>query len=172
MRQCQSGDQRAWAALVERYSALVYAIASRNRFSPSDADDIFQAVFLRLHRALARLREPERLAAWLVTTARRECQRLGGRAHRATDTVDLDSLVSDEDWVRAWEHRDLTREKLRELGSPCAELLAALFLDPSEPDYAEIADRLGMKPGSIGPTRGRCLRRLQGLLADAGIFGF
>ena len=30
--------------------------------------------------------------------------------------------------------------------------------------YAEVAERLGMPLGSIGPTRARCLERLRGLL--------
>jgi DNA-directed RNA polymerase specialized sigma24 family protein len=32
------------------------------------------------------------------------------------------------------------------------------------PDYAQIADSLGMPVGSIGPTRGRCLAKLHDIL--------
>jgi hypothetical protein len=34
------------------------------------------------------------------------------------------------------------------------------------PDYATVAAALGMRVGSIGPTRGRCLAKLRALLAD------
>jgi hypothetical protein len=34
------------------------------------------------------------------------------------------------------------------------------------PDYAELAKALGMPPGSIGPTRGRCLAKLRVSLAN------
>ncbi|WP_206063205.1 hypothetical protein [Nocardioides sp. HDW12B] len=33
------------------------------------------------------------------------------------------------------------------------------------PDYAHLAESLGMPVGSIGPTRGRCLAKLKDLLA-------
>jgi len=33
------------------------------------------------------------------------------------------------------------------------------------PDYAAVAAKLGMRPGSVGPTRGRCLAKLRALLA-------
>jgi DNA-directed RNA polymerase specialized sigma24 family protein len=37
------------------------------------------------------------------------------------------------------------------------------------PDYAAVADAMGMPVGSIGPTRGRCLAKLRELLlADPG----
>jgi DNA-directed RNA polymerase specialized sigma24 family protein len=37
------------------------------------------------------------------------------------------------------------------------------------PDYASVAESLGMPVGSIGPTRGRCLAKLrQSLMADPG----
>jgi len=40
------------------------------------------------------------------------------------------------------------------------ELMLALF-DDSEPSYVEIAERLDIPVGSIGPTRGRCLAQLR-----------
>ncbi|MCA9243460.1 MAG: sigma-70 family RNA polymerase sigma factor [Phycisphaerales bacterium] len=168
---CRTGDESAWAELVARYANLVHAITSRNRFNRDDADDVFQAVFLRLHRTIGRLREPERLAAWLVTTTRRECHRAAARlARQRVDTANLDALVEDDDWVGAWENRDLARQKLEELGSPCQELLTALFLDPTGPSYKEISEKLGMKQGSIGPTRDRCFRRFERLLGGSGPF--
>jgi DNA-directed RNA polymerase specialized sigma24 family protein len=42
------------------------------------------------------------------------------------------------------------------------------MLDPPA-SYEEISAAMGMPIGSIGPTRGRCLERLQGLLAMRGI---
>ena len=42
-------------------------------------------------------------------------------------------------------------------------LLVLLAMDPA-PSYEEISQRLSMPVGSIGPTRGRALRRLHVLL--------
>src|SRR5580658_4394792 len=47
--------------------------------------------------------------------------------------------------------------------------LLALYFDPAEPSYAQVARRLGRSAGGIGPMRARCLQRLRALLGeDAG----
>jgi DNA-directed RNA polymerase specialized sigma24 family protein len=43
-----------------------------------------------------------------------------------------------------------------------------LFRDDDEKvPYAEVADRLGISVGSIGPTRSRCLDKLRRLMEHA-----
>jgi DNA-directed RNA polymerase specialized sigma24 family protein len=55
-----------------------------------------------------------------------------------------------------WQH-------IGELPERCRELLRVIaFAD--RPDYAAIAQSLGMPVGSIGPTRGRCLAKLRAQL--------
>jgi DNA-directed RNA polymerase specialized sigma24 family protein len=51
---------------------------------------------------------------------------------------------------------------LAELGDACQRLIRLLISDPP-PSYAEAAIILGMKVGSIGPTRQRCLNQLRKL---------
>jgi DNA-directed RNA polymerase specialized sigma24 family protein len=50
-----------------------------------------------------------------------------------------------------------------QLSERCRTLLRAIA-QASRPDYASIAEALDMPRGSIGPTRGRCLTKLRGLL--------
>ena len=57
-------------------------------------------------------------------------------------------------------------ESLNRLGGRCRQLLLALYFDPAEPSYAEVAARLNMPVGSIGPTRARCLAKLKTLLEE------
>jgi DNA-directed RNA polymerase specialized sigma24 family protein len=45
-------------------------------------------------------------------------------------------------------------------------MLMAMFFDPDSPSYTQIAAELGIPEGSIGPTRGRCLRKLRALLDE------
>src|SRR5438034_504342 len=71
-----SGDRAAWDELVDRYGALVWATARRYGLSPRDAAEVSQVVWLRLVQHLGALRQPERVGAWLATTARREALRL------------------------------------------------------------------------------------------------
>jgi len=46
----------------------------------------------------------------------------------------------------------------------CQDLLRIIAFAP-RPDYTAVAAALGMRVGSIGPTRGRCLAKLRALLA-------
>ena len=56
--------------------------------------------------------------------------------------------------------------RLPRLPGNCQRLLRVVFADPA-PSYSEVGAALDMPVGSIGPTRARCLARLQLLLTDA-----
>src|SRR6266702_4400100 len=50
---CRSGDQQAWAELVDRFSRYVYAISVQAfRLPDADAEDVFQEVFARAYEHL------------------------------------------------------------------------------------------------------------------------
>jgi DNA-directed RNA polymerase specialized sigma24 family protein len=80
------GDQKAWNALVSRYSPLVWAICRRFNLSRLDSDDVGQSVWLLLIEHLPALRQPAALPGWIATTTRRECMRVLRQAslHRET----------------------------------------------------------------------------------------
>jgi DNA-directed RNA polymerase specialized sigma24 family protein len=90
LKGASGGDSRAWDALVQRYANLVWAVARSHRLSSADAADVSQTTWLRLVEHLDRINQPERLGAWLATTARRESLaaiRRGGR-HVAVGTAE------------------------------------------------------------------------------------
>src|SRR6266545_4084005 len=70
-----AGDRQAWDHVVDRFSGLLWSVAAGYRLSHADAADVFQTTWLKLLENLDRLRDPERVGAWLATTARHECQR-------------------------------------------------------------------------------------------------
>lgn len=174
IERCLAGDSRAWDQIVERYSRLVYSIPRRYGLSDADAEDVFQQVYISLYRSLAQVRDLERLSSWLITTAHRETWRIGKRSSRYPH---LDEQIHDvaapaEEDVDAWERRDAVRRALEELGGTCEALLRALFMDRGDPSYESIAERLGMKIGSIGPTRARCFSKLEAILKRHGVHGW
>ncbi|MFF7455733.1 hypothetical protein [Kitasatospora sp. NPDC008115] len=77
--------------------------------------------------------------------------------------TDPPSHPSAEDEALAGLSRRLVREAVAALPGRCPRLIAALAEDPP-PTYRELAHRLGMPRGSIGPTRARCLACLRALL--------
>lgn len=167
-----NGDNQAFDALVARYKSLVYTIPMRFGMSEDEADDVFQSVWLSLLKKLETLKEPDKVKAWLVTTARREClsRRRGARYEReeATDPHEFPERwvldLTPEQIVMRHEQHQAVRQAMKQLGGRCQRLLDHLFYSDSKPDYAKIARRLGMSVGSVGPTRGRCLKKLKELL--------
>lgn len=165
------GDRRAWEQLVDRHVSLIWAIARQFRLDDSDAADVTQTTWLRLLENLDRLTDPERVGAWLATTARRECLRTIARRKRVvvTEDVFLDRQDPGQPDVAAHllveEQRHEVRAALQTLPPRWRSLLELLSADPPIP-YADIAAKLGIPVGSIGPTRARSLDRLRLLLAD------
>jgi RNA polymerase sigma factor (sigma-70 family) len=168
---CLDGDQKAWKELVTRYGRLVYSIPMRYGLSADDADDVFQDVFTIAFRRLRALRDQTRLSAWLITIAHRESLRLRKLQPTATELEDADDEhgAVPPDQIQAWEQQHLVHQALDQLGSPCRDLLKALFIETGDSTYEEIAARLGIPRGGIGPTRTRCFKKLEAILIALGI---
>lgn len=170
---CKDGEEAAWDALVGRYERLVYTIPFRYGLTPTEVSDVFQSVWLALLRNLGTLRQPERIAAWLVTTTRRECweHRRGGNYTKAIST-DLDSQLvkarskepTPDELVSTYERHEELRMAMQNLDPRCRRLLNLLYFDSSIPSYADVAAMLSMPIGSIGPLRARCLIKLRKIL--------
>ncbi len=172
---CIAGDGGAWTTLVHRYKRLVYAVARRARLEDAAVADVFQTVFARLIEHLPHLRQPERLHAWIVTTAKREAVLQAQRSQRTVSLTRPDddesspdepadeSLLPDVALIELQE-ANLVRNALDRLDGRCRDLLLLLFRDDDSP-YEEVSQRMGMPIGSIGPTRSRCLEKIRALLA-------
>lgn len=171
----RDGDGAAWERLVDGYVGLIWAIARGYRLAEGDAHDVTQTAWLRLVENIDRLADPARVGAWLATTTRRECLRVlrqGKRTVLLRDWEELDDADEDAPEVDAHLLRlELTgavRDAVAQLPPRSQALLELLMLDPP-PSYEEVSAALGMPVGSIGPTRGRLLRKLQALVAERGI---
>jgi RNA polymerase sigma factor (sigma-70 family) len=174
VRRAATGDRAAWDELVDRYSRLLWSIALGYRLSHSDAADVVQTTWLKLLEHLETIRDPDRVGAWLATTARRECQSVlvqGGRVVPTDDTRQLDlgtnELETPEAAVLTSERDRTLWRAFRQLSARCQRLLRLLAVVAAS--YEEIALALDMPIGSIGPTRARCLVRLRRSLAASGI---
>ena len=162
-----AGDQGAWNKIVERYSPLVWSICLRYRLDRQDSDDVGQSVWLLLVERIGMLREPAALPGWLATTTQRECLRVlrTSRRHDHVElpdeqlSLDLDAAMIEEELLAA-ERDAAVRAAFAELPPSFRELLAMLTGDQPH-SYEDISATLGMRVGSIGPMRARCLDRLR-----------
>src|ERR1700744_408889 len=173
VRRAAEGDRGAWERVVDKYARLIWAITRDFKLSESDAADVAQATWLRLLEHIDRIEYPERVGSWLAATARNECLRSLAARKRvvlAHDEVTFDGVAASEPDVDAGllaaERAEVVREALTQLPHRWQQMLELLMADPPA-SYAEISDQLGLPVGSIGPTRRRCLARLQVLLHPA-----
>ena len=173
---CRRGDQLAWEKLIQRYQRLIYTIPLRAGLDEDHAAEIFQDVFTTLFQKLNDIEEPEKLHAWLVTTARRKTWRTISKAHAGTrspahfdltpaeaERIRDETPLPDEQLVILEEQHQI-RTALSSLDERCRRLLQMLFYQREPPSYARIAASLGIPEGSIGPTRARCLGKLLQIL--------
>ena len=173
-----AGDRAAWDAIVNQYGRLLWTVARSVGLSGADAADVCQATWMQLVTHLDSIQHPERIGAWLVTTARREAIRVSQRGRRCVPSGDDPVLdhpgggqiidITDAAIERDEHAMRCVRTIIEGLPERSRLLIALLATDPT-PSYLEISKVLDMPIGSIGPTRARAMERVRDRLADRGI---
>jgi RNA polymerase sigma factor (sigma-70 family) len=166
----RSGDEASMSELVALLTPILWHTVRSQGLERESAADVVQTAWLALVRSAQKIADPAAVLQWLIVSARREAWRVGRRTQRVqvqdfepddiltpADDAPDSIVVRSESQSRLWSHISHLPERCRQL------LRVIAFAD--RPDYAAIADALGMPVGSIGPTRGRCLAKLRTLLA-------
>ena len=179
VRECLAGKEEAWNCLIDKYKRLIYSIPIKYRVRPEDAADIFQNVCMKLLSELANLRKVESLKAWLITVTAH--QTFHWMRRQRTGDLELDRPEGDPgavelaansplppEVIAELEKEQIVRESVAKLPPRCGEMVRLLFYEDPPLPYADLAQRLGLATGSIGFIRGRCLKRLQKILAEMG----
>lgn len=173
VRAAAGSDDAAWQTLVERYTKKIHCIARLYRLCDADVADVSQTVWLRLLQHIGRLRDPERVGAWLSTTTHNECRHLcrQGSRIRLVDDPELFEVEPAEPERAQVENEDrdaYLRGAVDALPPRQRAVLDLLMADPPA-SYGDIAGTLDMPIGSIGPTRRRGLMSLQVGCRAAGV---
>ena len=162
----RAGDPSALDDLVHAMSPILWHVVRATGLDKEQSEDVVQTAWLALVRNAETVGDPQAVARWLCTTARREAWRVSKTAGRSTavedDTLEwhLPSQPSPETQVVLGDEQARLWESMKVLPERCQKLLRIVAMEP-RPDYARIAGELKMPIGSIGPTRGRCLDKLR-----------
>jgi RNA polymerase sigma-70 factor (ECF subfamily) len=170
IERCRTGDDTAFGELVDTYKNLVYGLVHRLVGDPSQADDIAQDVFLKIHRGLPYFRGDARLSTWIYRIVQNVCfearaKRASAAAHvtsayhrdgRAFDTGRPDAAFAD------FELRDRLEKAIAQLPDQYRVLIAAHYLDGIQ--YEALAEALDMPLGTVKTHLYRAKRRLRELL--------
>ena len=177
-RAWREGDPAGLEQMVRLLTPTLWQLVRSYGLSRTAAEDAVQTTWLNLVRKADTVREPRAVLGWLSITARREAWRLAradGRA-AAMEPAMITNLgeqpastpagtaapspetvaVASETARRLWRFVAMLPER-------CRRLLRVIAFD-DRPDYGRLALELNMPVGSIGPTRGRCLKKLRDLM--------
>jgi len=179
VKECLSGNRRAWEELVKRYSRLIYGIALRRNLSEDDAADVFQTVCIKLLANLEKLKDDQHLLGWMITTAKHECSHLLRQRQRhqtslppvLSESILESRSVGDvwpDDLVMQLEEEHLVHLAVADMNIRCRQLIELLYLTDPPTTYLDVSRRLDIPSGSIGPTRARCLKGLKEKLMKLG----
>jgi RNA polymerase sigma factor (sigma-70 family) len=164
VRMAAAGHKEAWDELHRRYHKMIARIARATGCASADVSDVQQAVWARLIQHIRRLHQPDAVAGWLVVVTKRECLRLAGKRPELVQVNDEAPAVSTNEeplsTVLHAERRAAVRRAVAAL-PPRRRRLLETMLDHPDLDYEQLARRLSMPRGSIGPTRQRCLDDLR-----------
>jgi len=158
-----AGDSGALDLIVTAYRPMMFSVFLRwFRLSSEDAEDLFQEAMLQLVLKADTIRN---VRTWLLGTAINQAKKRIRRlirertlAERYAENLEL-RAPSDTDDVREIVTRGLDRLRLSD-----RRLLSLIYIQGLS--YQEAADHLGRPIGSIGPLRGRALKRLANEIED------
>jgi RNA polymerase sigma factor (sigma-70 family) len=167
-------DPAAWQELMRRFGRLLQHTARRVGLNDSDAAEVVQLTWIRLWERGHQIREPESLPSWLTATVRRESLRVAMKGKRyllsadpATEHGGRLPVGTADVYPVDGEYEPVLEQALSRL-PPMHQRLIRLLMSDTCPSYLEVAEKLGLPVGSIGPMRMRALRILRGTpeLAD------
>lgn len=149
--------------LVKLVTPVLWHTARACGLGNAESEDAVQQTFVVLVRQSHTITDPQAVVRWLTVTLRRQAwrDRAAGRLQGAEPTdADLPSQPSAEALALLGDEQRRLWEQVTKLPERCRKLLRVIAFAP-RPDYAALAEELGMPMGSIGPTRGRCLAKLR-----------
>lgn len=174
-------DLDAFNHLVERHQNAVYSVALRYMRVPDRAEDVTQDAFLRAYQAIDTFKNNDGIGfrSWLLRIAsNRALDVLRSRNRRPAESLDAAMDNDESSWspedpaespLQFAERGDLAQQLEWALGqiSPDQRIVVILS-DVQGHSYDEIAEIVGIAPGTVKSRIHRGRARLREVLKDAG----
>jgi RNA polymerase sigma-70 factor, ECF subfamily len=169
---CRTGDETAFAELVDRHKDLVYGLVYRMVADRSAVDDLAQDVFLKIHRGLPYFRGEARLSTWIFRIVQNVC--VQARTRRpievpiARDGEEENARLavrepgSADKTFAELELRDRLEKAIAQLPENYQLLISAHYLEGIQ--YEALAEALDIPIGTVKTHLHRAKRRLRELL--------
>jgi len=130
---------------------------------------------ISLYKDLDKLATVNALDQWIATVAKRTTWKMVHRRRKhlgqemPADYDFQDPSLMPEEHLQIKVQQARVRRGLLMLNDKCRKLLTLLFYKYDSADYDQISAETGIRRGSIGPLRQRCLARFKKILEHLGI---
>jgi RNA polymerase sigma factor (sigma-70 family) len=156
--------------VIAAHGPAIARIAAAYERNPSLREDLVQDILLAVVTALPRLREADRLKAFVLRIAHnRAVSHVARRVRDKPDAVEVDALPADaptqEQAMIAGQRSARLMQAIRALGLPYRQVIMLVLEDLSHP---EIADILGLSVSNVGVRVNRAKQQLKVLLGHDG----
>lgn len=140
------GDAHAFAKLMQAYRKPVYSFLVRRGLNRSQRDDVFQDVFLKIHKAAHTYQASRPLSPWIFTIVVNTIRNLKRQGQLLTLSIDQAEAVEDE---------APSPENTAQLDETIDWLSQAMTqLPPAQAEAFTLSTIKGMKIKEIGETLG------------------
>ncbi len=170
IERCRTGDDRAFAELVDAHKDLVHAMIWRLAPDRSHVEDLAQDVFLKIHRGLPFFRGEARLSTWIYRIVINVCSQARARRPREMPLDDDErgrprEPRQDDAAFGQMELRDRLEKAMARLPDRYRVLIAAHHLQGVQ--YEALAEALGIPLGTVKTHLHRAKRLLRELLDES-----
>lgn len=177
MARIKTGDQDAFAELMNRYEVRLFNYLKRIVRNAADAEDVYQETFLRVYRHAARFNPESAFRPWLYRIATNLCMDLMRKRSRRKETslesggAGNDSPLTVKDLSPSPAEVSEHHERQAALAKAVAELpekQRAVFLLARYEGlpYAEIAEVLDVPVGTVKSRMNTAVNQLMRLLGE------
>ncbi len=161
------GEPGVFREIYNAYRARVYNLALYSIGDSAQAQDVLQAVFLKVFRGLAAFRFESSLATWIYRIAHNECR--DHHRRRKAPFVPLEAVLGSTDEVdpqpssheqHARRERDLIIQRaVMQLPFKMREVVVLKYVEGLS--YEDMARVLGCAPGTVASRLNRALAELE-----------
>lgn len=146
--------------VVENYASLVYSLAYSRLMNKSDAEDVFQDVFLTLYRKDKDFSDDEHLKAWLINVTLKLTKKA---LSKRTKTLDNESQIDDiQDEAFETTEQGQVFEAITRLPQKQKICIELYYIQGYSSD--EISKILSMKPSAVRMNLKRAREALREIL--------
>jgi RNA polymerase sigma-70 factor (ECF subfamily) len=166
---CQTGDETAFAELVQRFGPRLRYYLQRTFGKADGAEDAWQDVWFTVFRKLRNLADPAAFSTWVYQIARNRAYDVLRRRRTFRPMTDAEEVIdpgAEEDSFSAEDGHSI-HAALGELALEHQEVLVLRFLE--DMSYDDIAAVTGCQVGTVKSRLHYAKRALRGILERAKI---